>query len=422
MILGSPPHMIKNFSFQHLILKLLDFKSGLHGHSHGWNWASDGFRGRTLLLRRIVWLLLQLLYVLLLDLNTAFGGIEMMICDGLVERNDFLSLIVLCGLSYLLLEDWLAFLIEKLYYTLGHHLLDWLFDLSVVESHVDVFTKMSANVVGEFLEKLHANLLHDAKVGSLGDFGNYLTSVLVVKIRLRLATLLFQLMLGDFLVEDMVEELVKVLLSELIVQLSTMGLNDIASPRRWAICQSIVLRQMDRILQKFLVLNSWVLQGNQTLGRGGVSLVVGTLPIILLHDLIEVSSCIFSALILQFLQERGKLLLDFSSLLFKLLWAVAMAGRHRNILSRFRFYVLCRDSSLLFTIVHLDSFLSRGCKNSRLLLIPRRSLNLRLSPCHSGCGGFGLSNGICSLERATEARRRDSLPKISFFFSWLGLS
>lgn len=91
---------------------------------------------------------------------------------------------------------------------------------------------MSANVVGEFLEKLHANLLHDAKVGSLGDFGNYLTSVLVIKIRLRLATLLFQLMLGDFLVEDMVEELVKVLLSELIVQLSTMGLNDIASPRR----------------------------------------------------------------------------------------------------------------------------------------------------------------------------------------------
>ena len=38
-----------------------------------------------------------------------------------------------------------------------------------------------------------------------------------------------------------------------------------------------------------------------TVGWGGVSLVVGTLPIILLHDLIEVSSCIFSALILQFL-------------------------------------------------------------------------------------------------------------------------
>ena len=48
----------------------------------------------------------------------------MMICDGLVERNDFLSLVVLCGLSYLLLEDWLAFLIEKLYYTFCHHLLD----------------------------------------------------------------------------------------------------------------------------------------------------------------------------------------------------------------------------------------------------------------------------------------------------------
>ena len=68
--------------------------------------------------------MLHHLYVILLDLNTAFGGIEMMICDGLVERNDFLSLVVLCGLSYLLLEDWLAFLVEKLDYTLGHHLLD----------------------------------------------------------------------------------------------------------------------------------------------------------------------------------------------------------------------------------------------------------------------------------------------------------
>jgi hypothetical protein len=68
--------------------------------------------------------LLNLFYVLLLDLNTALGGIEMMISDGLVERNDFLSLVVLSGLSNLLLEDWLAFLVEKLDYTLGHHLLD----------------------------------------------------------------------------------------------------------------------------------------------------------------------------------------------------------------------------------------------------------------------------------------------------------
>lgn len=113
---------------------------------------------------------------------------------------------------------------------------------------------MRANVVGEFFEQLHANLLHDAKVGSLGDFGHYLTSVLVVDVRIRLATLLFQLVLGDFFVEDMIKELVKVLISELIVQLSTMGLNDIASPGRRAIGQGIVLRQMDRVLQKFLML------------------------------------------------------------------------------------------------------------------------------------------------------------------------
>ena len=58
------------------------------------------------------------------DLNAAFGRIEMMICDGLVEGNDFLGLVVLCGLSYLLLKDWLAFLIEKLDDPFGHHLLD----------------------------------------------------------------------------------------------------------------------------------------------------------------------------------------------------------------------------------------------------------------------------------------------------------
>ena len=65
-----------------------------------------------------------MLHVLLLDLNTALGGIEMMISDGLVERNDFLCLVVLSCLRYLLLENRLAFLVEKLDYTLGHHLLD----------------------------------------------------------------------------------------------------------------------------------------------------------------------------------------------------------------------------------------------------------------------------------------------------------
>jgi hypothetical protein len=78
--------------------------------------------------------------------------------------------------------------------------------------------------------------------------------VLVVEVRLRLAALLFQLVLGDLLVEDMVKDLVKVLLSEIIVQLFTMGLYDIASPGRRAIGQGIVLREIDRVLQKFLML------------------------------------------------------------------------------------------------------------------------------------------------------------------------
>ena len=60
----------------------------------------------------------------MLDLNASFGRIEMMICDGLVEGNNFLSLVMLCGLSNLLLKDWLAFLVEKLDDSFGHHLLD----------------------------------------------------------------------------------------------------------------------------------------------------------------------------------------------------------------------------------------------------------------------------------------------------------
>ena len=52
----------------------------------------------------------------------------------------------------------------------------------------------------------------------------------MIEVRLRLAALLFKLVLDDFLVEDMVKDLVKVLLSELIVQLFIMGLYDIASP------------------------------------------------------------------------------------------------------------------------------------------------------------------------------------------------
>ena len=144
----------------------------------------------------------------MLDLNTSFSRIEMMICDSLMERNNFLSLVVLCGLSYLLLKDWLAFLVEELDDSFGHHLLDRLLNLSVVECQVNVFSKMSSNIVGEFLEQLHANLLHNSKIGSLGDFGDNLTSVFVVEIGLRLAALLFQLVLGDFLIEDMIEELV----------------------------------------------------------------------------------------------------------------------------------------------------------------------------------------------------------------------
>lgn len=71
----------------------------------------------------------------------------------------------------------------------------------------------------------------------------------VVKVCLRLATLLLQLVLSDLLVENMIEEFVQILLCQLIVEFTTMRLNNVASARRGAVCQSVILRQLYSVLK-----------------------------------------------------------------------------------------------------------------------------------------------------------------------------
>ncbi len=56
-----------------------------------------------------------------------------------------------------------------------------------------------------------------------------------------------------------------------------------------------------------------------------MSLVTRALPVVLLHDFVEVASCVFAALFLQFVQKRGELLLDFSSFLLELDRAIPQA-------------------------------------------------------------------------------------------------
>jgi hypothetical protein len=54
--------------------------------------------------------------------------------------------------------------------------------------------------------------------------------------------------LSNLLVENVVKEFVKILLSKLVVELTTMGLDDVATARGRTIGKGIVLRELNCIL------------------------------------------------------------------------------------------------------------------------------------------------------------------------------
>lgn len=108
-------------------------------------------------------------------------------------------------------------------------------------------------------------------------------------------------MLCNLLIEDVLKEFVKVPLRKLVVELSSMRLNDVASTWGRTVSQSIVLGELDCVLKEFLVFNGRVFQRNQTLGGRGMSFVIRALPVVLLHDLIEVACSVLPTFVLQFL-------------------------------------------------------------------------------------------------------------------------
>lgn len=64
----------------------------------------------------------------------------------------------------------------------------------------------------------------------------------MIEIALKVSSSLCKLMLSDLLIENMVEELVEVFVSQIVVKLSTVRLNNVALSRRWTVSQGIWLR------------------------------------------------------------------------------------------------------------------------------------------------------------------------------------
>lgn len=192
-VLRVPPHVIKHFPLEHLIIELLYLQGCLDRCAHCGNGTSDWFWRRALLLKSMISMIsfLLCLFQFTINLKAAVGGIEFMLGDCLVEGYDLLDLFVLGSLGNLFFEDRLALLIKQLNDSLSHHFFDGLLNLSVVKGHVDVLAVLSANFVSKPLEELHADLLHDAQVGSLSDFGDDLASVLVVQVGSVLTALFF---------------------------------------------------------------------------------------------------------------------------------------------------------------------------------------------------------------------------------------
>lgn len=72
-----------------------------------------------------------------------------------------------------------------------------------------------------------------------------------------------------------------------------MGLDDVASAWGRTVSYGVLLRELNVVLQHLFVLNCRVLQTDQPLCGRDMTFITWTLPIVLLHDLVEVSCCIF---------------------------------------------------------------------------------------------------------------------------------
>ena len=129
----------------------------------------------------------------------------------------------------------LVLLVEEAYAVLLHQLLDRLLDLFVVQSQVYVLSVLLPDLLEQLLKQLQPDFLHDLDIGPLGHLGRDLDALLVVEVRVRSAAGLLEFVLGNLLVEHVIKEFRQVLVSEVVVEFTSEGLDDITATRGRAI-------------------------------------------------------------------------------------------------------------------------------------------------------------------------------------------
>jgi hypothetical protein len=149
-----------------------------------------------------------------------------------------------------------------------------------------------------------------------------------------------------------------------------------------------------------------------------MSFIARAFPVILLHDLVKVSCCIFASFVLKFLKKWCELFLNFSCLLFKLSRTITKSWSQRDVLLCSFFNMISRDILLFLMLVNLDWALSWGSEHPFLLL---RNLNIiKCRPLlNSRCAWLLLGICACWFESATKTRWRNSLSQVFLLFSWL---
>ena len=165
-----------------------------------------------------------------------------------------------------------------------HHVFDLLLDLLVLHGLVNILLELTSNVLHHLISELRLNLREDLEERPLGDVSLNLQGNLLVLLPLapRTHPLFFllerhllvgsALVSGDVLVQHVVIELLGVLVSKLVVDLSAMRLNNVALSRFKGVVQR-VLSPVDLVGELLLVLKGSLFLLNQS-SRGRTVLLV----------------------------------------------------------------------------------------------------------------------------------------------------
>jgi len=225
---------------------------------------------------------------------------------------------------YFFLVHWLvSLLVHKLYLFIFKHFLKVCLDRFIFECQDDVATELTSKFTCELLSYFLSKFVHDLHVRSFCDsawhlkwnlflfprWWSFVYSFLIFLIlNLLLFLVLSNFMLGDVLVKHLVVELERILFRKLIVNSSTMRLNDV-----WFLSTSIlkwVTLSLLSVYKDVLVFKTIVFMVNKSFSWGLV-LVISVVK--LSHCLIEtVTISLFSAC-LNFFQKNFKFALKCTS-------------------------------------------------------------------------------------------------------------